>query len=704
MTNPAMNARWEQVLNYFQDGESVKEVASRDTLLGTKWLKWDVWAAALVFSKEPQGWDWKIHSMTGWMHYWAVASADYSGLEKPMNDFFVPMRTIIESLSNGNNPVAQPWTFDRAHNALNGTKNVLVDQSAKMKLWQDKVGKKGDDFQGAGASAFWKVLGDLRDKCDSYARQLGVRDGHAWNALVDAKGQSDNKDTGNINESKVGLLWAIDTLAEAYRKWLEPTSLAGYNLTHFGDPGGLTSVELAWPGAALNAVFNSNGFKADLEVSAGTNWSGAEHYAKSKAAGVDARNQAFWDRIEQAAKDLWVFHLQKILDPAAAKVVQALDPNYRTASTYLPTIINPPKVDLNPKPPPGPQGPPAPPPPGSGGGPKGPPGSGGGGGQGGPKGPPSPGGNGPNGSGPNGSNGSGGSNGPGGPKGPNGPSGPPPIPPPIPPNLPGGPNGSTGPGPLPPNSLLKVPTGSMIGPDGVVRDANGKPVLDRNGKQIVVPPGSKVNPDGEIIGPNGDKLAEKDRLQRPEVSGDKERESELDRYLKSLRGNNTPSLPTLLNNNASVPPSLHAGGSGSGLGGSSGVSGLGGQEPPPSPPKPVTTEGGPSLVKNQQGNGGPQNGMGGVPFYPPMAGGMGGGQGGGENKGERDRQTWLAEDEETWGTDPKLPPSVLGARRRRPRVGQNAGFGAHNHGQGGHDGRLAGGAAAPDHGRVEGSA
>ena len=48
-----------------------------------------------------------------------------------------------------------------------------------------------------------------------------------------------------------------------------------------------------------------------------------------------------------------------------------------------------------------------------------------------------------------------------------------------------------------------------------------------------------------------------------------------------------------------------------------------------------------------------------VPFFPPMAG-MGGMGGAGQQQQERERTTWLAEDEDVWGTDPQLGPSVLG--------------------------------------------
>ncbi|MBN1171983.1 MAG: hypothetical protein JXA67_07395 [Micromonosporaceae bacterium] len=52
------------------------------------------------------------------------------------------------------------------------------------------------------------------------------------------------------------------------------------------------------------------------------------------------------------------------------------------------------------------------------------------------------------------------------------------------------------------------------------------------------------------------------------------------------------------------------------------------------------------------------SGYNGMPMSP-MMGGMGG-MGAGQQEKERERTTWLAEDEDVWGTDPECAPAVLG--------------------------------------------
>ncbi|PZG14114.1 hypothetical protein C1I95_22400, partial [Micromonospora craterilacus] len=62
-------------------------------------------------------------------------------------------------------------------------------------------------------------------------------------------------------------------------------------------------------------------------------------------------------------------------------------------------------------------------------------------------------------------------------------------------------------------------------------------------------------------------------------------------------------------------------------------------------------------------------GTGGMPFMPPM-GGMGS-PGGRDSEKERERTTWLAEEEDVWGTEPDVTAAVIGREDYQPEtVGQ----------------------------------
>ncbi|MEW1724891.1 microtubule/TRAF3 and DISC1 binding protein, partial [Streptomyces sp. NPDC093109] len=82
--------------------------------------------------------------------------------------------------------------------------------------------------------------------------------------------------------------------------------------------------------------------------------------------------------------------------------------------------------------------------------------------------------------------------------------------------------------------------------------------------------------------------------------------------------------------------------------------------------RPITRPGGPQAnrfgqseeeVAAQRGG---MNTAGGMPFAPPMGGGMGGGQPQQTQSADRDRAAWLGEDEDVWGTDEGGAPAVIG--------------------------------------------
>ncbi|MGC4747990.1 hypothetical protein ACLQ28_20385 [Micromonospora sp. DT201] len=117
-----------------------------------------------------------------------------------------------------------------------------------------------------------------------------------------------------------------------------------------------------------------------------------------------------------------------------------------------------------------------------------------------------------------------------------------------------------------------------------------------------------------------------------------------------------------------------------GVGGvGSGSGGLTGQPSAPLPnglmvgalgPAPVApTSGMDGLIPGATGAAGAGGAAGGFPPMMPPMGGMGG-AGGGQQEKERERTTWLAEEEEVWGTDPNVMPGVIGRDEVPDSVGE----------------------------------
>ncbi|MER5817792.1 hypothetical protein [Streptomyces californicus] len=222
------------------------------------------------------------------------------------------------------------------------------------------------------------------------------------------------------------------------------------------------------------------------------------------------------------------------------------------------------------------------------------------------------------------------------------------------------------------NGNIIVPKGVKVDAQGNLIGADGRPLTNAYGGKITVPPGSRINPDGTITDPQGKQITQS--------SG-------------SLKTRNPFSVDDLVNSQRRTSTAggdlfgISKGGSNDLLGGSKGLTdglrksfegpGGGGREPiggaaglsnrarlamglPAAPTAP--TQGG---LVTQSGNvlgraGAPGTTGSGMPFMPPM--GMGGGApGGGSGSGnDRQRNVWLSEDEEVWGTEPEAGTGVIG--------------------------------------------
>ncbi|MFI9455783.1 hypothetical protein [Amycolatopsis sp. NPDC052450] len=607
---------WEQALNIFTVEPHFPVVPSREDIIKKTWLKWGTHTHIRGPSnKVPTN---LIHAeiMTLYTSYYATADAtpELTGL---VTTFSANSDKIVDSLRDDSNDIAKRLTFAKAANTLGGTANLLFAQLSPLETWRDKTGRRGDDFQGAGAAAFRTVLDGLACKCRDLIEQMS-RERKSWDALHEAK---------DLLEHAAKLLY------DGRARWQGSESFT-YD-TGLGFPVTGPGTELSTPAGVIRAIWQAPALVKDIGSHQAHSYFAdavGDNTPASKLLGGKLSETGPREKLEQAAKKVWRDHLVMVDSPGAS-AVGLLFVTFSVAMRYLPEIRTPVHLDLSG---------------GSGDG-----GTGDGGpGDGGPG--PGPGGDGP--------------------AKDDGPmittksSAPPPPPPFISkgPPVPGGPDLRIG----GPGTGLKVPSGSYVGRDGIVIGPDGKPVLGPDGRPIIVPPGSRVNGNGEIIGPRGTgNLDQKDRLRKPYPAPEGVRigsngESALERHLKSLRRTPPPqsppprapdSLPITMSRYD--PQANFHSGPGSLGGGRVGVapeaSSPGGKTVTP----PTTGQGPLGGPKGTSGNG--------VPFYPPTAGGPGGA---GQGKSERDRTTWLAEDEETWGTDPTVAPAVLGRRGRRSRA------------------------------------
>ncbi|MEV4615648.1 hypothetical protein AB0K43_24105 [Kitasatospora sp. NPDC049258] len=210
-----------------------------------------------------------------------------------------------------------------------------------------------------------------------------------------------------------------------------------------------------------------------------------------------------------------------------------------------------------------------------------------------------------------------------------------------------------------PGRYLQVPPGSHIGDNGHVIGPDGKDVLDRNGNPIVVDSGYTIGPDGTIRDDQGNPVSESTQLLADQRHA-------YDATRDSLFGGDSPN-----------PFAGGGGGLGFGLGlGPSGSSAIGGANGLST--RSLANGGDPSAAakaaaeraaaaeqealaaaERQALTGSKVNTTGGSPMMPPMGAGAGAGAG---NPNEKDKQrtTWLAEEEEVWGTETTAVSGVIG--------------------------------------------
>ncbi|MFF2658632.1 hypothetical protein ACFVUH_14820 [Kitasatospora sp. NPDC058032] len=252
------------------------------------------------------------------------------------------------------------------------------------------------------------------------------------------------------------------------------------------------------------------------------------------------------------------------------------------------------------------------------------------------------------------------------------------------PNLIGNPFPDLNTGPLP-DSLLPgstgsnrpvvVPPNSVITKDGRIVDESGNPVLDANGNPMVAGPGYTIGPDGILRDGQGNTVSQYRQLLADRYSAGSDDSGGGDNLLTP----NSFGSGGFSYNTMGLGTGGPGGGSSLGLGGGPMLAGMGGglsnralaAGGDPSATKAAVDQANAERVAAERAaraaaqeqaaltGRGTATTSGGMPMMP--GGGMGGaGAGGAGNDKDRRRTTWLAEDEEVWGTDSGAVHGVIG--------------------------------------------
>ncbi|GAA1988675.1 hypothetical protein [Kitasatospora viridis] len=251
---------------------------------------------------------------------------------------------------------------------------------------------------------------------------------------------------------------------------------------------------------------------------------------------------------------------------------------------------------------------------------------------------------------------------------------------------PGGPinlgTGPTGPGG---GGTFKAPPGATVDGNGMLIGKDGKPVLDANGNPVYAGKGATVGKDGQLLDANGDPVSNQEQLLANEEHAMGESLNPLGSGARGYVSGDDFGIPTsgsggltkgLSLEGLSAPKSVPTEG-GIGLtGGTMGISRTalanGGAL---SPEDIAGQEALAERAAAEQGVAGEQAAMSaseeaqlmgrsvattGGAGMPPMMPGGGAGAGGAAGGQERQRTTWLAEDEDVWGTDTGAVDGVIG--------------------------------------------
>ncbi|MFE9612478.1 hypothetical protein [Streptomyces sp. NPDC006012] len=537
-----------------------------------------------------------------------------------------PIQWLEPALTEGGSDVIKLHSFDDAGMAVRGTQQFLAQWAQKIKGWADGVDVADSDFQGTSAGSFKNMLLGIYGELTDVVRQMTIPSD--WTAELDG--------------ARTQLVNTTTQLHAAHDAWLNTPESMPVNVLR--PVFGITA--MGFYGYLNSALMSGDGPTAALQL------------AIDQMNQGDPKDQGFWDRMQETAKNGWLGHVGSMLDPAAQQAAGALDQAYLQTNEDIRTITAPPWLT--------PYG-------GGAAGPGGGPGS-----------DTSTDSDGPEGSGadqpgggadPTGddANGKGtGQDQPGGVQ-------------------PGGidtsgltdPTKGSGTGPdsgvtgngvdssgLKPGETYNadnLPPGSTVTSNGTVIGPNGKVLTNPDGSTVKVPPGTKVTGSGLNPGKQSStslrqQAEEQERLRAQELKAqqeaDKQAEAQQRQYQQALE----KARRTV--RSSGVEEELKGGSSGhlayrtrNADGSVSERNPLTGEVLPASASKVRTASNDPSVAATEEAARSGQRASSQTPMMPGSGAGAGAGAGPGQS---RDRKSYLDEDEDTWGTAECTSTGVIG--------------------------------------------
>ncbi|WP_371493765.1 hypothetical protein OG871_01850 [Kitasatospora sp. NBC_00374] len=351
---------WEDMLRAFA-GQNQSTITTREDVTAEKWIGYVTVTTANSWSQNDRkkksdyyhysGYDmwaeWVYPDLTpnGLQHYTTLVGATFNwptwddppagSSNTTLGNFEWAAENILSPLiwGSGDNGRTSAASFDNAATAIAGLDTWCGLQQKKVQGWADSVDGAGSDFQGSAAGRFKEVLIGLRSEFDQVHQRLGG-------------------DSGRI---AAGLQHAGEALRTAHRTMYND----GYNKwrsdEHIPDfAGGWTYKEdkgsLSWPHACLRLAFmmeTGNLTPTYDKDSDKVTWVNRE----GGITPTDGGDSPFALALEATAKRWWTFWAAWTLDSAARAADIQLTRDFGTAAGMLGSFKPPAMIFPTDKPP-----------------------------------------------------------------------------------------------------------------------------------------------------------------------------------------------------------------------------------------------------------------------------------------------------------------------------------------------------------------